>query len=254
LIGPRLHAQVRAIASRDRELIRVGPFDAFVDPLRTLKHVSFAVPDDQLDAGHAAAALGELRAVYAQRGRNARVEFVEECAPGLAAVLETGGFLLDHRLPLLVCEPADLAVPPAPQGLRIERLRPDSEDADVRAFLTVQRDGFEDDEAITDAQVERTRARADDAVFLLGLVEGVPAGTAQATPEAVGVSEIVGVATLPPFRRRGIAGVLTAAATAAAFEQGAELAFLTAADEGAARIYRRAGYELRGTQLAYDAG
>ena len=58
----------------------------------------------------------------------------------------------------------------------------------------------------------------------------------------LGVSEIVGVGVLAQHRRRGIAGALTAAATEQAFAAGADLAFLTPGDEGAARVYARAGF------------
>jgi predicted GNAT family acetyltransferase len=57
-----------------------------------------------------------------------------------------------------------------------------------------------------------------------------------------GVSEIVGVATAEPFRRRGLAGALTAAAARAAFDEGAEICVLSPGDETAMRVYERAGF------------
>jgi GNAT superfamily N-acetyltransferase len=62
-----------------------------------------------------------------------------------------------------------------------------------------------------------------------------------------GVSEVVGVATLPSARRRGLAGVVTAALVDDARRRGANLIFLSAGSEEIARVYGRLGFERVGT-------
>jgi predicted GNAT family acetyltransferase len=75
---------------------------------------------------------------------------------------------------------------------------------------------------------------------------------AQWTPVIDSCSEIVGVATAEAWRRRGLAGLVTAAATRAAFEAGAETCVLSPGDETALRVYARAGFRRVATMLHYS--
>jgi predicted GNAT family acetyltransferase len=59
---------------------------------------------------------------------------------------------------------------------------------------------------------------------------------------------------LERFRRRGIAAALTAAVAGEAFAEGAELCFLTPGDEGAERVYARAGFARAGTTMVHMIG
>jgi GNAT superfamily N-acetyltransferase len=61
------------------------------------------------------------------------------------------------------------------------------------------------------------------------------------------VTEVVGVATLPSARRRGLGAAITAALIADARRGGAELVFLSAGSEVIARVYGRVGFERVGT-------
>ena len=56
------------------------------------------------------------------------------------------------------------------------------------------------------------------------------------------VTEIVGVATLPAMRRRGLAGALTADLVSDSRRRGVSLCFLTAGSTGIARVYERVGF------------
>ncbi|MFN8158461.1 MAG: GNAT family N-acetyltransferase [Candidatus Nanopelagicales bacterium] len=57
-----------------------------------------------------------------------------------------------------------------------------------------------------------------------------------------GVTEIMGVATLPSHRRQGLAGRVVARLLADAMERGCDLALLSAADDDVARVYERLGF------------
>ena len=57
-----------------------------------------------------------------------------------------------------------------------------------------------------------------------------------------GLTELVGICTLESHRRRGLAGALTHAALRAAFARGVSVAFLSAADARAGRVYEAAGF------------
>jgi len=70
------------------------------------------------------------------------------------------------------------------------------------------------------------------------------AGTHQMVGE---VSAVVGVATLPSARRRGLAALVTARLVQDARERGATTIFIEAGDADVARIYGRLGFERVGT-------
>jgi predicted GNAT family acetyltransferase len=78
------------------------------------------------------------------------------------------------------------------------------------------------------------------------VVEGVPVGVGSHQPVGT-VSEVVGVATLPAFRRRGIAAALTSLLVEDALGRGVRTLFLSAGDAAVARIYERVGFRQLGT-------
>ena len=71
-----------------------------------------------------------------------------------------------------------------------------------------------------------------------------PAAPLQA---ALGAAEIVGVATLPSARRRGLGAAVSALLARQALDTGHDLVFLAAADEDVARVYARIGFRRIGT-------
>jgi ribosomal protein S18 acetylase RimI-like enzyme len=79
---------------------------------------------------------------------------------------------------------------------------------------------------------------AEDSSGLLAVGSHQPVG---------GVTEIVGVATLPSARRRGLGAAVTAALVADARRGGADIVFLSAGSEDIARLYGRLGFERVGT-------
>ena len=66
-----------------------------------------------------------------------------------------------------------------------------------------------------------------------------------------GLTEVVGVATLSAFRRRGIGTALVGAAVQQAFSLGLEAVYLTAADQWAGRVYERVGFTPCATMLTF---
>ncbi|MCW2992127.1 MAG: acetyltransferase [Solirubrobacterales bacterium] len=249
----RLHASLLELAAVDTEHLRIGPFAAYVHHERTPNYYSFAIPDPHAEPAALTAALAPLRAAYAERNRNARVEILEALNPELEAILLAEGWTLSVRMPVMVCPPAGYVAPPAAERVTVELVGPDSPDELVWGFLRAQRVAFRDETEITDEEVARWRARSATAFSAAGLLDGAIVGTALCTPIVAGTTEVGGVATPPEFRRRGIAAAVTAAALEAAFAAGAELAWLSAASDDSHRIYDRMGFEVAGTLLAYDA-
>jgi GNAT superfamily N-acetyltransferase len=79
-------------------------------------------------------------------------------------------------------------------------------------------------------------AEDDDGVLAVGSHQPV-----------AGVTEIVGVGTLPSARRRGLGAAVTAALVQDARRGGADVVFLSAGSEDVARVYGRLGFERVGT-------
>ena len=90
--------------------------------------------------------------------------------------------------------------------------------------------------------------------LFLARLNGVPVSVASLTAPYDGIAELAGVATSPAFRRRGFAAALTYTVTQAAFAQGIDQVFLTAANAEAGHAYARAGFVACGSGLAYLLG
>jgi GNAT superfamily N-acetyltransferase len=77
---------------------------------------------------------------------------------------------------------------------------------------------------------------------VLARVDGEIIGGGMGLVIAEGTTELVGIAVAEPHRRQGIAGAVTAELARMAFDAGATSAFLTPGDDGAQRVYARAGF------------
>jgi ribosomal protein S18 acetylase RimI-like enzyme len=256
----RLEGYMRRGAGEGRETVEVPPFVAFLDPEDPLCYFNYAHPLESITGHldllrrHLAEPLAALRALFVSRQRTPRFEYVEQFAPDLGAALAAAGFSLEGRYPLLVCDPQSYRAAPEVRGLEIQRLTVGSRSSDLREFVVVERQGFNHrvTEDVTDADCEdlRESMRRGSLAFLARL-NGQSAGIASCTVPLDGLTELAGIATLPEYRRHGIASAITAAAAQAAFGCGVEAAFLTAGDAQAGRVYQRVGFRPHATALAY---
>jgi predicted GNAT family acetyltransferase len=101
---------------------------------------------------------------------------------------------------------------------------------------------------------ERERLRAGRTVSAVAFADGQPVAFGSHQP--VGdVSEIVGVGTLPAYRRRGVAAALTSLLVQDAQQRGVQTVFLSAGDAAVARVYERVGFKCIATAcIAEPAG
>ena len=255
LSADRLETYLRHAAMLGRETVEVPPFVCFFSPGDPLRFFNYAKPLRPVGAepDSLTDSLAALRTAFHTRARVPRFEFIEEFAPDLGPTLAAAGFDLEERYPLLVCTPEMLRPTPPIPGLTITMLTSDSPAEDLLACLTVQREGFGEiaGDPPTPADVDDLRANlAEDGAFL-ARIAGVPAGAMMFTVPLDGLTELAGGTTLEAYRRRGIGVAMIAAAAAAAFARGVEIAFLTAASEYASSVFQRAGFRPYGTALAY---
>lgn len=220
---------------------------------------------DAVDAVDVASAVARLR----ELGLPETVEWVHETTPSLLAAVREEGSLVVEELPLLALpggEPVESAAA-LPDGIRVRLLEPADAEA-VAAGRAVSEVGF--GSAGTDAgdpgPPERdARLRPAQRRVLDLLAEGaVRIAVAESATEGVlavgralpidGVSEVMGVATLPSARRCGLGAAVTAALVADARRLGVEVVFLTASSDAVARVYQRVGFARAGTAYAAEAG
>lgn len=192
-------------------------------------------------------------------------EWLGATAPGLRGLLEQAGLTVGEH-PLLALP---LSAPVAAGETPTVRLV-GAEDPALAQVIAAQYLGFgtpdtavgtvsvdalaaEAEARSADGTVARARARitAGLTAFAAAFDGDLPVAAGQHNPVG-GTSEIVGVATLPAFRRQGLGLAVTAALLADARGRGTGTVFLSASDADVARVYERAGFRPIGTALTAE--
>jgi ribosomal protein S18 acetylase RimI-like enzyme len=201
-----------------------------------------------------------VRARQRELGVREAFEWVHETTPSLAGAATAAGLEV-LRVPLLALIAAEWAPPLAPAGVRLRMLGADdtalpAAQAVVEvAFAAAGTDLREAGPEARDLAVPRLgdlgflRERIRRRLTSMAVAEVDPDGPLAAGSHqlAAGVCEIMGVGTLPSARGRGIGAALTGRLVQDARERGAEIVFLSAADDDIARIYQRLGMRRVGT-------
>jgi ribosomal protein S18 acetylase RimI-like enzyme len=185
-------------------------------------------------------------------------EWVVDLAPTLGPALRETGMEVEE-LPLMA---VDRQLEPASVDARVRRLEPD--DAALAASRAVADIAFgapgtdrgeagpaERDDAVgkfPESRLGSVRERMAAGLTVTIVAEDDDGVLAVGSHQPVGgVTEVVGVGTLPSARRRGLGAAVTAALVADARDQGAEIVFLSAGSDDIARVYGRLGFERIGT-------
>jgi GNAT superfamily N-acetyltransferase len=237
---------LRANMNCGRGAVRIGPFLATFDADSANRYRNYAVPED--GAEPTAAELAALVAGFAQRGRQPRLEYVPDIAPGVLPGISAAGFAAEGVLPLMVCTRATLRMPAPPQGFEFLLLRTDGDDLDSAACVQNRAYG---ETAATPADVARLRAllvRGGTVALARQRLSGAAIGSGLYSSPQECVTEIAAVGVLEEFRGRGIASQVTASLAQAALARGLQ-PFLMAASEREACLYQRLGFVVCGTML-----
>ncbi|WP_327364880.1 GNAT family N-acetyltransferase [Streptomyces sp. NBC_01296] len=208
----------------------------------------------------------KVRARQRELGIPESFEWVAETTPRLRAAVEASGLVV-HEHPLMVLDPCTPAASADWLSGNISVQVVGADDPVLPSALAVPHLAFAEpgthvglagtpqlaeavDTRVADGSVERAmvRIRAGLTVVAAAVEHGLALSAGQHQPLA-GVSEIVGVGTLPSARRRGLALAVTAALVADARSRGAETVFLSAGDDDVAQIYARLGFRRIGTAL-----
>ncbi|MFD2081840.1 Predicted acetyltransferase, GNAT family [Actinopolymorpha cephalotaxi] len=232
--------------SRRPATVRTGPFVIGWDPTTDSRFVNYATPLP--GAAITANDVAELVAAFGSVERLPRLEYVTSCAPGLERLLLDAGFTVEARNEYLTCSPRTLRTAAEPAGVEFGEPTTDEERAGV---VTAQNAAFGSADVAGPDDVARIhQAQRDGGVLVYARdLDGSYVGGALATAPAVGLSEVTGIAVREPYRRRGIAGALTALVTRRVFETGATGAWLEASGDDSWRVYERVGYAPTGKRL-----
>jgi ribosomal protein S18 acetylase RimI-like enzyme len=191
-------------------------------------------------------------------------EWVAETTPSLHAAAERAGLAVQSH-PLLVLRVEERSRPPIPEGVQV---RLATAEDDLALWQAVAATGFGAPgtavgPAGTDAlragaappagrlDFLRERVRAGHTVMAAAFAEGMPVAVGSHQPMG-GVTEVVGVATLPAFRRRGLAAAVVDALVEQALDHGVATVFLSAGDAAIARIYERLGFRRLGSACSAE--
>jgi ribosomal protein S18 acetylase RimI-like enzyme len=251
----RLEASVTDGPARDADIVDVGPFRGWLARHSDTIWLSYAMPIAPLaDTAAVDRAIAELRQIYSLHRRVMRFEFTQELWPTLAPALEAAGLQFQESHPMMTCTTAEFR-PYRRSDVDVRLLQAGDPDGELWHYLSVQATGFGDPPGNpTPDQIERLRGRIRDGLLgALARVAGRPAGTGQVAANG-GLGEMVGVATLPELRRRGVAGTLCSFLLDEVFARGNDFVWLDAADELAQSVYEKLGFQLVGTLLNYIDG
>lgn len=187
------------------------------------------------------------------------IEWVVELVPGLAAAAAAQGLRVEER-PLMVLEDRAALAAQRRVAAEIRLVTPDDDLALIGGVPAVAfahggtAAGDAGAEALRAAAAarppgavafERERVRSGATVVAAAFADGLP--VAYGAHQPVGdATEVVGVATLPAFRRRGLGAAVTAFLAEDAVRRGVETIFLSAADPDVARLYESIGFRTVG--------
>jgi predicted N-acetyltransferase YhbS len=208
-------------------------------------------------SGAGAVTVEDVRAAVALQhaaGLPAAVEWVPELSPGTAAAARAAGLTVEE-LPLLVAmDPVELLLP-----VGVDLYVVGADDPRLARYQWVAATAFaypgaasdvcdvpEDISAETRARTAALRERiaAGRTVMMVAVENDEPVAVGSHQPvdvDGTEVSEVVGVATLPRLRGRGLGAGITSALVAHAKET-ADMVFLAAGDDDVARVYERVGF------------
>ena len=251
----RIEAANTQVTAKQREVIIVGSFQAMINPTTDLTWLNYAVPIAPLGtSAEVAQALVELRHVFRERDRILRFEFTESLWSTLPTALEDAGLRREVRHPMMLCTPTDFQ-PYQASAVQVQLLTPDAHPDILSACVTIPKQCFSLNntaQAPTTQEITELKEQIYKGMMqgALAYINGIPAGVGFTLP-MLGISELVGVATLPAQRCRGVAKTLCSTLIKDHFKTGGELVWLAAGDAIAQATYEHIGFRLVDARLNY---
>jgi ribosomal protein S18 acetylase RimI-like enzyme len=243
--------QLDALHARpaDSELITAGPFQAILsttdEPISRVTLIDATATEAETAKG-----ITKLRSTFKKRKATFEIEYNEAAFPLVGPWLESAGFKLHERNPLMACRP-EAFKPFGAAEVELTRLTSTSRAAELQAFQGLRwTDGGDKKRDAPPIERLHKELAVVSSVFLLAWLDWEPAGTG-VSHSLKGAAEIVGVVTRSDMRRRGVAATVTSSLVERHFESGGDFVFLDAANDDAAKVYEKLGFTRFGAQLIY---
>lgn len=239
---------LEALAFR-ADLARVGGFLSTIDRHVDFDFANYAFPVGSPQLG---AEVEGLRQLFNARARRLRIEVNEPAWPELPAQLRAAGLAEVERHALMIASRVHFRSAHHP-GVTVELLEAEGPGEKIGWFQSIRATGSgEPLNPASEDSIERGRVWLRRGhVYALGHLDGEPAGTGASLPIGQ-VADVVGIATLPEKRGRGVAQVVTSALLEHLFTRGVETVFLDAEDERAHRLYEKLGFETIGDRVVFE--
>lgn len=232
------------------DIIEVGPLVAVLHRTDPLMWLSYVLPrPERRDEAVTPEMLAELSSLFRSRQRVLRFEFFKRLFPRLGERLESAGLVVQAEAPLMLCGPQDFA-PFAAEAFEVCRLDATAPDQLIAEYITTAMSGFGMTKAPSEDDIAERRRQLADGMFAMvyARIDGEMVGVGAIS---LGNDELVGVATLPAHRRKGVASTVSSRLVADHFARGGALVWLSAADVAAVATYRKIGFRHAGIQLNY---
>jgi ribosomal protein S18 acetylase RimI-like enzyme len=258
----RIDAYLDAVPRSACRAEAVGPFTLFVNVRRGWSYYARPTPGaERISPGD----VDGVRARQRELGVSEALEWVHDLVPDVGpAAARTGLSVITH--PLMHLPLRAFVAATAPQDAVVRAVAPDDDLARIGAVAQVAfasagtAAGPAGPEALTpiagaaDPSVTAfVRERIEDGitVTVAAFVNGEPVASGAHQP--VGdATEIVGVACLPAYRRRGLGAAVTSLLVRDALARGVTTVCLSADDGDVARVYARLGFVVVGAVGAAD--
>lgn len=229
---------------------QTGCFHVFTAPDNTRPWENMALTDAELpsDVATLRSDIAAMEASFADRVQAPRLEAVHQAGAALIPLLEELGWDTEGVYPVYGCEPSRAAVVERCDAIRTVAVPDDAPVGVMQSMMQIGERAFENPIAPLPAEDAAAAAqlRWRGMPKVLAYVDGVAVGSGMLTLPVNGCSELAGICTLTDYRGRGVATRVVAHLLQIAGASGITLAYLTAADDAAARIYMRAGFEATG--------
>ncbi|MDH4111574.1 MAG: GNAT family N-acetyltransferase [Actinomycetota bacterium] len=237
----------------------IGPFTLFLNEGHGWRYYARPTPGT---SGHTVDDVRAVRRRQRDLAQPEAIEWIGELTPEVDGAAAADGMVVVAH-PLMVL--ADDARPQVPHGeVDVAIVEPDDDLATLSAVAEVA--FASPGTAIGTPGAAHAIAAAgtqnpDTVAFQRGrMLAGLTVAAAARVSGAIvavgwhqplhGATEIVGVATLPAFRRRGLGAAVTGTLVADALARGVETVFLSADDDDVARVYEKVGFRRVGTANA----
>ena len=246
----RIHNQLRAALAAQLDAHPVADFTCFFNPDDDSTWSNAAIPNHS-ESGRDVVGIQQMIDTFFTHSRTPNLEYIAEFAPDLADALETHGFIRNETAPLMACTRKTFT---AAKNIVYLQISVVDDMIAMQSVVTIQRRSFgsPDAPAATAAEAEEARNRFHANSFYVAKLNGEPAAAGSLQLPYNGIAEVSGIATLPDYRRRGIASAITSTIAQQAFDNGLDTLFIMAADQNVRRIYARLGFEDCGTVLTYS--